>query len=132
MAALLLAFSIFLGIKTNFVVEFGAVMHGLLRAKEMGATKLCIEFDSIAVVEAFRSGVIPWFVRQVWLGLHPYLLAIIWKISHYFREANLVADLLAKTAAKSGVSEPSFGEFPSAINSALLDDALGRPRYRFE
>ncbi|XP_042487154.1 uncharacterized protein LOC122067387 [Macadamia integrifolia] len=48
---------------------------------------------------------IPWFLLQEWNHLFSYLInSIEWKISHYYREANPIADFLAKDAAKSGTS----------------------------
>ncbi|XP_043721131.1 receptor-like protein EIX1 [Telopea speciosissima] len=123
-AVLISAFSVSLGIKTNYVAEFMALLHGLLRAKEMYVTRLWIECDSMSVVDLIRAGSIPWFVRQQWLGLQPYLLSIFWKISHCFHEANPVADFLAKSAVNSGVSIPWVSDFLASVWSFFSDDAF--------
>ncbi|XP_043724093.1 GABA transporter 1-like [Telopea speciosissima] len=54
------AFGIFLGISSNILAEFSAVLHGILLAKEKGVTCLWIECDSTAVWMAFQGRSIPW------------------------------------------------------------------------
>ncbi|XP_042521331.1 uncharacterized protein LOC122094799 [Macadamia integrifolia] len=53
-----------------------------------------------------------------------------WKITHCFREANPIADYLAKTAASSGASSDEATLPPMLINELITDEG-GRPRYRF-
>ncbi|XP_042477785.1 uncharacterized protein LOC122059169 [Macadamia integrifolia] len=110
--------------------EFSAVMEAILVAMNMNARGLWIESDSAAVVAATQKMHIPWFVLQKWRFALPFLQSITWKITHCFREANTVADFLAKKAAKSGASDYST-TFPSHVLDDLENDASGRHSFRF-
>ncbi|XP_042488955.1 uncharacterized protein LOC122069075 [Macadamia integrifolia] len=105
--------------------EFSAVMEAILVAMNMNARGLWIELDSAAVVAATQKMHIPWFVLQKWRFALPFLQSITWKITHCFREANTVADFLAKKAAKSGASDYST-TFPShPLDAAVVEGVLG-------
>ncbi|XP_042499702.1 beta-glucosidase 18-like [Macadamia integrifolia] len=95
------AFSIFLGIKKINEAEFDAVMEGILLAKSMEAWGLWIESDSATVVSVIHNNQIPWFILQKWVFALPFLESIPWKISHYFRKANPIANYLVKKALKA-------------------------------
>ncbi|XP_042493256.1 glutamate receptor 2.1-like [Macadamia integrifolia] len=66
-----------------------------------------------------------------WIFLQPYLESITWKITHNFREANSIADYLARDAAKTGISAINV-DFPANIKDFIRRDADGRPNYRFD
>ncbi|XP_042481160.1 uncharacterized protein LOC122061743 [Macadamia integrifolia] len=127
---ILQSFRTFLGVHTNFEAEMIAVITGLEFARDMGITHLWIECDSVAVVLLIAKGRIPWFCLQRWMSLTSYLNSLTWKITHCMREANPVADFLAKTAAKFEVSSP-IQSWPVRIAIELEVDGQSRPRYRF-
>ncbi|XP_042497525.1 3-oxoacyl-[acyl-carrier-protein] reductase, chloroplastic-like [Macadamia integrifolia] len=102
------SFSIYLGIKKIFEAEFEAVLEGLIMAKRYGASEVWVESDSAGVVSVVQKNQVPWFVLQRWRAILPYLNSISWKISHCFRETNVVADYLARKASKSGITETSI------------------------
>ncbi|XP_042501990.1 uncharacterized protein LOC122079520 [Macadamia integrifolia] len=124
------SFKKFLGVHTNYYTEFTALMEGILKAKELQVDALWIEMDSVAMVVALQSKSIPWFVLQDWLSVKDYLNSINWKITHCFREANCIADFLAKAVAKSRNSDVNIS-FPPHIRSEIAHDAESRPRFRF-
>ncbi|XP_043725773.1 uncharacterized protein LOC122672350 [Telopea speciosissima] len=124
------AFGIYLGV-SNFLAEFWAILHGILLGKEKNVCRLWIESESAAVLKAIQTHLIPWKVQQLWLSLQPFLNSIQWKISHCFREANPVADFLAKLSAKGACSFVWNSDFLAPLNGWLLDDALGHQRFRF-
>ncbi|XP_042484804.1 uncharacterized protein LOC122065079 [Macadamia integrifolia] len=124
------SFSIYLGIKKIFEAEFEAVLEGLIMAKRYGVSEVWVESDSAGVVSAVQKNQVPWFVLQRWRAILPHLNSISWKISHCFREANVVADYLARKASKSGITETSV-TFPSHIMMEIENDAMDRHRFRF-
>ncbi|XP_042519276.1 uncharacterized protein LOC122093092 [Macadamia integrifolia] len=124
------SFSIYLGIKKIFEAEFETVLEGLIMAKRYGASEVWVESDSAGVVSTVQKNQVPWFVLQRWRVILPYLNSISWKISHYFREANVVADYLARKASKSGITETSV-TFPNHIMMEIENDAMDRHRFRF-
>ncbi|XP_042494308.1 uncharacterized protein LOC122073748 [Macadamia integrifolia] len=123
------SFSIYLGIKKIFEAEFEAVLEGLIMAKRYGAREVWVESDSAGVVSAVQKNQVLWFVLQRWRAILPYLNSISWKISHCFREANVVADYLARKASKSGITETSV-TFPSYIMMEIENDAMDMHRFR--
>ncbi|XP_042497584.1 uncharacterized protein LOC122076339 [Macadamia integrifolia] len=127
---ILQSFRTFLGVHTKFEAEMIAVITGLEFARDMGITHLWIECDSVAVVLLISKGRIPWVCLQRWMSLTSYLNSLTWKITHCMREANPVADFLAKTAAKFEVSSP-IQSWPALIAIELEVDGQSRPRYRF-
>ncbi|XP_011620451.1 uncharacterized protein LOC105420038 [Amborella trichopoda] len=104
-------FSSYLSNTTNFFAEFSALFQGIEIAKEKGVERFLIECDSIVVIEAIKGRKIPWKFSQKLLILRTYLDDILWKITHIFREGNNVADLLAKKATYSRLT--NFWDYPS-------------------
>ncbi|XP_043725602.1 uncharacterized protein LOC122672168 [Telopea speciosissima] len=129
-AQVVFSFIRFLGISSSYAAEYEALLGGLSKAKEMGFRELWIESDSASVVSSIQSSNIPWFARQRWMVLEPYLDSCNWKITHCFREANPIVDFLAKQAAKLGSSVTNCA-LPRHIEDQLARDAMGLPRYRF-
>ncbi|XP_042508160.1 uncharacterized protein LOC122084146 [Macadamia integrifolia] len=96
----LLNYREYVGIRTNFEAKLLAVIAGLEQAKINGFQHLWIECDSTAVV------------------------------THCYREANVIADFLAKSSARFEVSYP-VEAWPRLVSMELELDANQHPRYRF-
>ncbi|XP_042487034.1 uncharacterized protein LOC122067264 [Macadamia integrifolia] len=126
----LLNYREYVGIRTNFEAEFLAVIAGLEQAKINGFQHLWIECDSTAVVILLSKGLVPWFALQRWRSLLSFLNSINWKVTHCYREANVIADFLAKSSARFEVSYP-VEAWPRLVSMELELDANQRPRYRF-
>ncbi|XP_042499704.1 uncharacterized protein LOC122077871 [Macadamia integrifolia] len=126
----LLNFRNFVGIKSNFEAEFLALITSLEHAKNSCIQNLWIECDSAVVVFLFSKELVPWFIQQRWRGVLSYLGSISWKITHCYREANVVADFLAKTAARFESNSP-VETWPLLTSRELELDAAQRPRFRF-
>ncbi|XP_042497636.1 MDIS1-interacting receptor like kinase 2-like [Macadamia integrifolia] len=62
------SFQKFLGVQTNYFVEFSALLEGIILAKELKGESLWIESDSAAVVVAVQSQSIPWYAKQDWIS----------------------------------------------------------------
>ncbi|XP_042485986.1 uncharacterized protein LOC122066233 [Macadamia integrifolia] len=101
---MLISYQIFFGISNSFLAKIWSILKGIKLARAKGFQQLWIESDSSTVVSFFHHRLIPWFALQEWNHFLNYLNAIEWKISHCYREANLVVDFLAKEAAKTGTS----------------------------
>ncbi|XP_042485259.1 uncharacterized protein LOC122065524 [Macadamia integrifolia] len=125
------SYKIFMGVSKVFEAEIEGLMVGLMRAWELGITCLWVETDSSAVAISIQQKKIPWFALQRWIFLQPYLESITWKITHNFREANSIADYLARDVAKTGISATNI-DFPTHIKDLIRRDAEGRPNYRFD
>ncbi|XP_042483836.1 uncharacterized protein LOC122064185 [Macadamia integrifolia] len=123
------SFKNFLGISMNYYAEFMSFLHGIRHAMGQRITNLWIETDSVAVVTAVQGKSLPWFALQKWLSLQHYLNSISWKITHCFREANPIADYLAKSAAKTGLSG-TMKDFPTHIIEEIRWDSFSKPRFR--
>ncbi|XP_026420051.1 uncharacterized protein LOC113316033 [Papaver somniferum] len=74
--------------------ELYGVIIGLEWATRWGIRKACIRSDSYSVVEALRNSNLPWFARQIWLAIVGNYEAV--RFVHTYREANFVADNMAK------------------------------------
>ncbi|XP_042484881.1 uncharacterized protein LOC122065141, partial [Macadamia integrifolia] len=95
----ILSFLSGLGVTTNFVAEFEAFFMGIRITKEQSWLKLWVECDSHAMAICIKKCTIPWFFQQQWRSLKAYLDTITWSIAHCYREANNIANNLAKHTA---------------------------------
>ncbi|XP_042474833.1 uncharacterized protein LOC122056933 [Macadamia integrifolia] len=123
-------YSSFLGIALSFQAEFQALIERIERAREMNFESLWIECDSGAVVLMVQRGLVPWFVWQRRSSLISYLRGISWKITHCYREANPIVDILAQKVAKKEASSSNVA-WPPKVLEFLAEDAMGRLRFRF-
>ncbi|XP_042479819.1 uncharacterized protein LOC122060784 [Macadamia integrifolia] len=127
---MLISYQIFFGISNSFSAKIWSILKGIKLARAKGFQQLWIESDSSVVVSFFHHRLIPWFALQVWNHILSYLNAIVWKISHCYREANPVADFLAKETAKTGTSFDDVS-LSLRIRHELAIDEAGRTCFRF-
>ncbi|XP_043699939.1 uncharacterized protein LOC122650603 [Telopea speciosissima] len=120
----------YLGIATNHTAEFTAFFIGVQMACDMHVRRLWIECDAEIVVAAIKNGNIPWKFKQAWLGMANYLQGIRWEITHNYREANTVADLIAKKCASTHTSQ-RWGIAPPYVHYEIEWDLQERSRFRF-
>jgi len=79
--------------------EFSACMLAIEKAREMQMTQICLESDSLIVVNAFNlNSMVPWKMRTRWLNCRKFCNSVVCSCVHVFREGNQVANALAKNA----------------------------------
>jgi ribonuclease HI len=106
-------------------------MLAVEKAKELRLTRLWMETDSMAVVNAFHKAIgIPWKMRRQygWHNCMHFCTLIGCTCTHILREDNMAADALAKN--EQGLAMFSSQWWPSPppfISSFLLRDSLGLP-----
>jgi ribonuclease HI len=97
-------YSEYTGIGTNNTAEYMAIIKGIEQVLEYTNKKITIESDSLLVVGQISKD---WKVSQSHLQtLHSQVHALLkkfktWTITHIPREANSIADTLAKQASMS-------------------------------
>lgn len=109
--------------------EFSACMSAIERAQHMNLHNICLETDSLQVVNAFNKEIgVPWHMRSIWYNCLKFCSSIICSCVHTHRAGILVADALAKHG--QGLSPFSTQWWPSPppfIHSFLLRDSLRLP-----
>lgn len=98
---LVFAFSKYFGYCSNNVVELRVVLERLSLCKQLGFSKIDIECDSLVVANwIVDKKCIVWYLWDFWDKLVVLLEEFDFSINHCFREANSVANLLAKYGAQ--------------------------------
>lgn len=102
--------SVFIGVTTNNVAEYSALLLGLKKGREMGATRIRILTDSELLFRQMKglyrvrnSKLIPLFLEAI----HLVQEFADFEIQHIPREKNKEADLLANRAIDAKSREPS-------------------------
>lgn len=109
-------------------VEIRAVLQGLKLAKCLGICKLRLQLDSIVTVGMLRRDM-DWYPEHAGL-LHQckaLLIARDWEVyvSHCYREANQVADILANMGIGIDMGVIFYQSQPMEIKDVLLTDVRG-------
>ena len=114
--------------------EFSAIMSAIEKAQAMHLHKVCLESDSMGVVNAYNKDVgVPWQMRARWHNCMRFCKSITCTLIHTLREGNMVADVLAKHGqGLSLYSTQWWSTPPTFITSLLLRDQLGLPFYRLD
>lgn len=107
--------------------EFSACMFAIEKGMETQLTHICLETDSIRVVNAFHKNIgVPWQIRARWYNCLKFCNNIVCSCVHVFREGNQVADALAKNGQSLAMfSSQWWPSPPPFISSLLLRDRLG-------
>lgn len=101
-----------IGHATAIEAEFCACLIAIEKAIEMCLTDICLETDSIKVVNAYhKQAGIPWKMRIRWHNCLRFCNSINCTWVHIHREGNMVADALAKNG--QGLSLFSSQWWPS-------------------
>lgn len=88
----------YIGHTTNNMADFRAALRGLQEGVNIGARKIHLEGDSLNVVNAIRKNETPSWILNQWLHPIKSLLDGLddFRISHVYREGNVIANNLAK------------------------------------
>ncbi|XP_042954714.1 uncharacterized protein LOC122291135 [Carya illinoinensis] len=93
----LVGFAHLYGQATNTIVECRALLDGLRLCRSLGLRDLLVESDSTVVVGWMASGISKyWFLWDFWEEVKMLVRLLKVRVRHNFREANMVADFLAK------------------------------------
>ena len=91
------ALSCNIGHATPIESELCAVMLAIEKDLDLRLTNICLETDSLKVVNAYIKGVgIPWQMRARWHNCISFCRSISCICVHTLREGKMVADALAK------------------------------------
>ncbi|RYR05834.1 hypothetical protein Ahy_B06g085655 [Arachis hypogaea] len=112
--------------------ELWAIIHGLNIATRNGYQNLVVESDSAAAIDFIKNGSFPGHHCAPLIQDIRVLAARIQQVSwvHVFREANMVADQLAKKGQDLPLGLHIFDSIPSDISYTLLCDCIGTLRLR--
>ena len=107
--------------------EFSACMLEIEKARELHLSNICLESDSIQVVNAFNKNMgVPWRMRVRWLNCLFYCKSITCSCVQVLREGNQVADALAKNGQGLAMFSSQWWPSPPNFLVPLLDrDRLG-------
>jgi len=121
-----------IGNATAIEAEFSACMMTIEKAKEMQLKVICLETDSLKVVNAYNKNIgVPWKMKARWYNCMKFCHSIVCSCTHVFREGNQVADALAKHGqGLSMLSTQWWPHPPPFLSPILLRDSLGLPTSR--
>ncbi|CAN1122620.1 Putative ribonuclease H protein At1g65750 [Linum perenne] len=125
----LLAFSANLGSCSIMRAELRATEIDLEQAWTLGAKKVLLELDSLAVVQAIEEG-LAWDTRHgPTLCQIRHLRNRDWQVNvrHCYREANRVADLLAHFGHCKPLGVHPLISLPPHVRSAVFSNCTGVP-----
>ena len=117
-----------IGFTTSIIAEFWALRDGLLLADQIGVQNLVIELDAKVVVELVQSNTTSNAFYSSLLADCRSLLGRFqhFKVQHVFREANRVADALAKLGCSMQEYFVVMDSSPSDIVANFVySDAMG-------
>ena len=97
------AMEIPIGNQTNHIVEASDVLHGLLFAKSKNLEKICLEDDSLNIINYLNKVTTPsWTIHNIiYKAINLINSFDECVITHYYREANMAADWVVNVACKS-------------------------------
>ena len=121
-----------IGYATALEAEFSACMRAMAKAKDMQLNALCLETDSIRVVNVYNKHTgVPWQMRARWFNCIKFCETISCSCVHVFREGNQVADALAKNGQSMAMySSQWWPSPPPFISSLLYRDSFNPPYAR--
>ncbi|KAJ8763770.1 hypothetical protein K2173_003552 [Erythroxylum novogranatense] len=116
-------FATHLGVCTSMVAELNGLLEGLNCAWDSGCRRLMVEMDSLSCVQLIRGSL----VNLCLAGLLSKIRAMLqreWvvQVTHVYREANRLADLLANIAVLSSTRRRTWWSPPAAVLSILIQD----------
>ncbi|XP_026378820.1 uncharacterized protein LOC113273292 [Papaver somniferum] len=115
-----------IGVATNFMAEVMAVICAGEWAMQHFIHRVCFRTDSEAVMSAFQSKKIPWWVITRWNNIIAHITE--WYFTHSFREIYPSADALSKRGSDLPSGEKrSYNNQPNFITLEAPDC----PYYRF-
>ncbi|CAI9099839.1 OLC1v1036721C1 [Oldenlandia corymbosa var. corymbosa] len=95
----------YMGRNTSIEAKIVAIYHGLKACEEWGLNRVTVQTDNKSVVSMLQKGKdFPWKQCMYLKSIQQKMLNMNSKIVHIFREVNIVADELARTAS-SGITK---------------------------
>jgi len=121
------AFTQNVGYASSLDAVFLACMRALEKAKELSLHKILLESDSLEVIKASKQPEgIPWRMFARWHNCMKFCSQIDCSFSHVPREANMVADALAKNGQSLAMHTSQWWSSPpSFLSNILYRDSLG-------
>nr|XP_027127799.1 uncharacterized protein LOC113743944 [Coffea arabica] len=128
----LFAFSTFTGSCSSIQAEARALLFGVQLCIARGHVRVHMEVDSLVLAHIVqRVARCPWSIDMEVRSLLQLLPHVV-SITHYFREANQVADILSNVGCDDGYDRTYYhlSELPSHARGAFRLDRLGLPSLR--
>ncbi|KAG2684189.1 hypothetical protein I3760_10G065300 [Carya illinoinensis] len=130
---LCIAYSMALGQGSNNYVELKGLLEGVRRCCQYGFFQVYIEVDSQLLVNWVTKGACNiWYLEDFLDELRACLACLDHRLTHVFRESNVVADFHAKQGV-GGLTWDWFDEkedLPSQLRGLLRMDRIGLPYLR--
>lgn len=131
---MLVGYASYYGTLSNMVAESRALLDGLHLAQKLGIKNVMIESDSQVLVNWLRSGVCTlWFMWDFWEKIKELYCLLECSVSHIFREANMVANYIAKEGV-NGICRTVTGHNigTGTLRGLLWTNALEIPYIRMK
>lgn len=131
--AVVFADSIYFGHGTSLFAESMALLYGLRRCNDFGFSSVQVETDSQLLVFFLVShSPWPWQLHSILFEAQCLLSSFPYPLVHIFREANSVADSLARLASSSCASRRfTSASLPRSTRGLVMLDQLGCPYIRY-
>jgi ribonuclease HI len=115
------------GVCSAFTAELWGVLEGLKYAWDRGFKFVELDVDSVALVQAIKSGATTSVIGISLIRSICRLVNQAWevKIAHSYREANSCADALANIGCSLHLNIVYFDECPSQIRHLIFADSRG-------
>ncbi|XP_071921779.1 uncharacterized protein [Coffea arabica] len=131
---LILAFSVGFGTKTSMQAKAKAMLVGVRLCAQQGLTQVLVESDSLVLVRVLNDECKrPWSIDKELEHIRRASFSTL-KVQHCFREANRIADILAKEGCNKSMDEISiFGrteDLPRLVRGEYRLDRMSYPSFR--
>ena len=112
--------------------ELLAAVYAIDKAHAYGWNRIWLESDSTYVVDLFRkkSSDVPWKLLPHWTKCIHQLSGMQFRVSHIFREGNMVANRLSKEAVQKRTENWWFTT-PDFCSSLVAFDGQSKENFRF-
>jgi len=117
------AYCCFFGTGTNNYAESSTLLYGQAMCKDRGFNKIMVQCDSKLVTFWFQNKAnIPWALKYIWSRIKKIAIGLDLQIIHVYREANAVADSLAKMGMKEKINRRFGINIPHSIRGLIRLD----------
>ena len=125
-------FSIPLGELTSLQTEAKSLIHGVQQCVLRGFSRVQVQVDSLLLANILRGKSKCLWVIRLEIDTIQATCELDWTVGHCYREANQVADALAKVGASDSgtLIYTSHSKLPRPVRGALILDKAGIPTIR--